>query len=187
MRGQGRAFPTQEGTSSDFCLSGPSLIAQQPLPCGWSIRPKGTSLQLCSVLPCRHALPLFTSLLNTVCAYDPVGYGIPYNHLLFSDYREPLVEEAAQVLIVTLDHDNATSTSPTVDGTTTGTAMDDADVRTGGRGGCGQMRPWVRGTPRETPRGVPRVSLLLPRQTRVRDLLTLAPPLGSLQALRTCL
>ena len=26
---------------------------------------------------CRHALPLFTSLLNTVCAYDPVGYGIP--------------------------------------------------------------------------------------------------------------
>ncbi|EQB77279.1 hypothetical protein CB1_000265068 [Camelus ferus] len=75
----------------------------------------------------RHALPLFTSLLNTVCAYDPVGYGIPYNHLIFSDYREPLVEEAAQVLIVTLDHDSATSTSPTVDGTTTGTAMDDAD------------------------------------------------------------
>ncbi|XP_006145900.1 LOW QUALITY PROTEIN: protein HID1 [Tupaia chinensis] len=75
----------------------------------------------------RHALPLFTSLLNTVCAYDPVGYGIPYNHLLFSDYREPLVEEAAQVLIVTLDHDCASSASPTVDGTTTGTAMDDAD------------------------------------------------------------
>uniref|UniRef100_A0A8D1FCC4 HID1 domain containing n=1 Tax=Sus scrofa TaxID=9823 RepID=A0A8D1FCC4_PIG len=75
----------------------------------------------------RHALPLFTSLLNTVCAYDPVGYGIPYNHLLFSDYREPLVEEAAQVLIVTLDHDSTTSASPTVDGTTTGTAMDDAD------------------------------------------------------------
>lgn len=79
----------------------------------------------------RHALPLFTSLLNTVCAYDPVGYGIPYNHLLFSDYREPLVEEAAQVLIVTLDHDSATSASPTVDGTTTGTAMDDADVSMG--------------------------------------------------------
>lgn len=81
---------------------------------------------------CRHALPLFTSLLNTVCAYDPVGYGIPYNHLLFSDYREPLAEEAVQVLIVTLDHDHTTSASPTVDGTTTGTAMDDADVRTGG-------------------------------------------------------
>ncbi|XP_029815938.1 protein HID1 [Manacus vitellinus] len=75
----------------------------------------------------RHALPLFTSLLNIVCAYDPVGYGIPYNHLLFSDYREPLVEEAAQVLIVTLDYDSSTSSSPTVDGTTTGTAMDDVD------------------------------------------------------------
>ncbi|XP_029456443.1 protein HID1 isoform X2 [Rhinatrema bivittatum] len=75
----------------------------------------------------RHALPLFTSLLNIVCAYDPVGYGIPYNHLLFSDYREPLVEEAAQVLIVTLDFDASSTTSPTVDGTTTSTAMDDAD------------------------------------------------------------
>ncbi|XP_015266231.1 PREDICTED: protein HID1 [Gekko japonicus] len=75
----------------------------------------------------RHALPLFTSLLNIICAYDPVGYGIPYNHLLFSDYREPLVEQAAQVLIVTLDYDTSTSSSPTVDGTTTGTVMDDAD------------------------------------------------------------
>uniref|UniRef100_A0A8C0Y783 HID1 domain containing n=1 Tax=Cyprinus carpio carpio TaxID=630221 RepID=A0A8C0Y783_CYPCA len=51
----------------------------------------------------RHALPLFTSLLNVVCAYDPIGYGIPYNHLLFSDYREQLVEQAVQILIVTLD------------------------------------------------------------------------------------
>uniref|UniRef100_A0A8D0EEW3 HID1 domain containing n=1 Tax=Salvator merianae TaxID=96440 RepID=A0A8D0EEW3_SALMN len=75
----------------------------------------------------RHALPLFTSLLNIVCAYDPVGYGIPYNHLLFSDYREPLVEQAAQVLIVTLDYDTSTSSSPTIDGTTTGTVMDDTD------------------------------------------------------------
>uniref|UniRef100_A0A0K8TLJ1 Protein HID1 n=1 Tax=Tabanus bromius TaxID=304241 RepID=A0A0K8TLJ1_TABBR len=53
----------------------------------------------------RHALPLFTSLLNTVCAYDPVGLGVPYNHLLFSDTTEPLVEVCLQILIVTLDHD----------------------------------------------------------------------------------
>uniref|UniRef100_A0A3B3ZH89 Uncharacterized protein n=1 Tax=Periophthalmus magnuspinnatus TaxID=409849 RepID=A0A3B3ZH89_9GOBI len=53
----------------------------------------------------RHALPLFTSLINVVCAYDPVGFGIPYNHLLFSDYREQLVEQAVQILIVTLEHD----------------------------------------------------------------------------------
>ena len=30
----------------------------------------------------RHALPLFTSLLNLVCCYDPAGI-LPYNHLLF--------------------------------------------------------------------------------------------------------
>ncbi|XP_068238981.1 protein HID1 isoform X1 [Palaemon carinicauda] len=53
----------------------------------------------------RHALPLFTSLLNIVCGFDPVGFGVPYNHLLFSDSREPLVEVALQILITTLDHD----------------------------------------------------------------------------------
>ncbi|XP_056634691.1 protein HID1 [Diorhabda sublineata] len=58
----------------------------------------------------RHALPMFTSLLNTVCAYDPVGLGVPYNHLLFSDSLEPLVEAALQILIVTLDHDTSSST-----------------------------------------------------------------------------
>lgn len=55
----------------------------------------------------RHALPMFTSLLNTVCAYDPVGLGVPYNHLLFSDTTEPLVDAALQILIVTLDHDTS--------------------------------------------------------------------------------
>uniref|UniRef100_A0A673AMZ1 Protein HID1-like n=1 Tax=Sphaeramia orbicularis TaxID=375764 RepID=A0A673AMZ1_9TELE len=60
----------------------------------------------------RHALPLFTSLLNVVCAYDPVGYGIPYNHLLFSDYREQLVEQAVQILIVTLEHDGGVPQRP---------------------------------------------------------------------------
>lgn len=64
------------------------------------------------VRPRRHALPLFTSLLNVVCAYDPVGYGIPYNHLLFSDYREQLVEQAVQILIVTLEHDGGVSHRP---------------------------------------------------------------------------
>lgn len=55
----------------------------------------------------RHALPMFTSLLNTVCAYDPVGLGVPYNHLLFTDSLEPLVDVALQILIVTLDHDTS--------------------------------------------------------------------------------
>lgn len=50
---------------------------------------------------------MFTSLLNTVCAYDPVGFGVPYNHLLFTDSLEPLVDVALQILIVTLDHDTS--------------------------------------------------------------------------------
>lgn len=44
----------------------------------------------------RHALPLFTSLLNVMCSYDPAGI-LPYNHLLFNDTREELVEAALQV------------------------------------------------------------------------------------------
>ncbi|KAM9296070.1 protein HID1 [Gastrophryne carolinensis] len=78
----------------------------------------------------RHALPLFTSLLNVVCAYDPVGYGIPYNHLLFLDSREPLVEVSAQLLIVTLDSDPAALSGPSMDGTTTSTAMDEGENST---------------------------------------------------------
>lgn len=68
----------------------------------------------------RQTLPLFTSLLNIIFSYDPVGY-LPYNYLLFNDTRESLVEVAAQVLCITLDnnpmnissHDSAPS-SPTM-------------------------------------------------------------------------
>lgn len=56
----------------------------------------------------RQTLPLFTSLINIVFTYDPVGY-LPYNYLLFSDTREPLVEIAAQFLCVTLDNNSLTS------------------------------------------------------------------------------
>ncbi|VDO01311.1 unnamed protein product [Rodentolepis nana] len=51
----------------------------------------------------RHVLPLFTSLLNVVCAYNPSSSSLPYNHLMFTDSREPLVEVALQVLCVTLE------------------------------------------------------------------------------------
>ncbi|CAG9537149.1 unnamed protein product, partial [Cercopithifilaria johnstoni] len=57
----------------------------------------------------RHVLPLFTSLLNVVCAYDPIGYGVPYNYLLFTDSREPLMQIALQVLIVCLDSETQSS------------------------------------------------------------------------------
>ncbi|XP_077358891.1 protein HID1b [Festucalex cinctus] len=56
----------------------------------------------------RHALPLFTSLLNVVCAYEPSGWGLPYDHLLLSDQRRLLVEQALQVLVVALEQRQAT-------------------------------------------------------------------------------
>lgn len=171
---------------------------------GWTDRaPGGISTAPLLLSHCRHALPLFTSLLNTVCAYDPVGYGIPYNHLLFSDYREPLVEEAVQVLIVTLDHDSATSTSPTVDGTTTGTAMDDADVRTGGgeQGSCRPLGGW-HSLQQSWARGIQWAPVVNLGPSEVKEALLPAPrpgvgaegrgtcsprsTLGSLQGPRTC-
>ncbi|XP_030631630.1 protein HID1-like [Chanos chanos] len=81
----------------------------------------------------RHALPLFTSLLNMVCAYDPVGYGIPYNHLLFSDHRETLVEHALQLLIVTLDQEvhtanTAAADSSTQDSSSSTSALEDPEA-----------------------------------------------------------
>ncbi|XP_046552525.1 LOW QUALITY PROTEIN: protein HID1-like [Haliotis rubra] len=72
----------------------------------------------------RHALPLFTSLLNMVAAYDPVGYGVPYNHLMFADHREGLVEIALQVLCVTLENEAGSNQNVSVDGTSGGTAME---------------------------------------------------------------
>ena len=57
----------------------------------------------------RQTLPLFTSLINIVFSYDPVGY-LPYNYLLFTDSREPLVEVAAQLLCITLDNSSFSST-----------------------------------------------------------------------------
>lgn len=59
-----------------------------------------------------------------MCAYDPVGYGIPYNHLLFSDYREQLVEQAVQILIVTLEHDGGVPHRPA-----SSCSMEDQEVR----------------------------------------------------------
>lgn len=51
----------------------------------------------------RHALPLFTSLLNTLFGYKPSRL-ISLNNILFDDNRHELVELAAQILIVSMDY-----------------------------------------------------------------------------------
>ena len=63
-----------------------------------------------------------------VCAYDPVGYGIPYNHLLVADYREQLVEHAVQILIVTLEHE-AAATLPDAEPSDSASTVEEQEVR----------------------------------------------------------
>ncbi|XP_056626934.1 protein HID1b [Triplophysa dalaica] len=85
----------------------------------------------------RHALPLFTSLLNVVCAYDPIGYGLPYNHLMFSDQRGALAELSLQVLIVSLEQEfNDTSNTNTCSSLSTDPdpTVSDTDVKTPAEG-----------------------------------------------------
>lgn len=67
-----------------------------------------------------------------VCAYDPVGYGIPYNHLLFSDHREQLVEQALQILIVTLEHDGGSAASAALQALNTSETEEEREV-------CGRL------------------------------------------------
>ena len=40
-----------------------------------------------------------------------------YNHLMFADYREPLVEVAAQLLVVLLDHETMQQAAVTMNST----------------------------------------------------------------------
>lgn len=51
----------------------------------------------------RHALPLFTSLLNTIFSYRPQRT-YPFNSLIYESDREKLVTAAIQVMITTLDY-----------------------------------------------------------------------------------
>ena len=43
-------------------------------------------------------------LLNAFLGYDPIGYGVPYGHLMIpDDDRESLVEVTGQILALLLD------------------------------------------------------------------------------------
>lgn len=50
-----------------------------------------------------YSLGLFYSLLNVGCAYDPIGWGIPYNHLMFADNQEELTDVSLQTLALLLN------------------------------------------------------------------------------------
>jgi len=52
----------------------------------------------------KMVLALLCSLLNTAVKYNPTGWGVPYNHVVFVDSREVLVTLCLQVLLVLLDY-----------------------------------------------------------------------------------
>eukprot|EP00124_Ichthyophonus_hoferi_P000664 Ihof_evm11s26 gene=Ihof_evmTU11s26 len=45
----------------------------------------------------------FFSLINTICQYDPVGYGIPFPYLQSANSKEPLTLACLHTLLVLLD------------------------------------------------------------------------------------
>jgi hypothetical protein len=55
--------------------------------------------------PTYYTAGLFLSLVNVACTYDPVGWGLPYNYLMFSDPREELTYISLQLLTVLLEYD----------------------------------------------------------------------------------
>lgn len=68
-----------------------------------SLRHRNYSIEIFASSDNRHVLPLFTSLLNTIFIYNPSKL-LPFNHLLFEDVREELVELSLQILVAVLDY-----------------------------------------------------------------------------------
>lgn len=58
--------------------------------------------------------PLSIVIITTKVIHD---FSLRYNHLMFADYREPLVEVAAQLLVVLLDHETMQQASAVMNGT----------------------------------------------------------------------
>jgi hypothetical protein len=83
-----------------------------------SVNSNNRTKKIISFFLFRQTLPLFTSLINIVFSYNPGGY-LPYNYLLFTDTREPLVEVAAQLLCITLDNSSSSLTDAALPPTST--------------------------------------------------------------------
>ncbi|OAQ25572.1 hypothetical protein K457DRAFT_42301, partial [Linnemannia elongata AG-77] len=49
-------------------------------------------------------LAILCSLVNSALKYNPSGWGLPYNHVMFNDQRELLVMLCLQVIVVLLDY-----------------------------------------------------------------------------------
>ena len=63
-----------------------------------------------------HASPftpvLFASLLNVAMRYDPVGWGVPYNHILSRDVSEQLMNVSLELLSIILEYKSTATLQP---------------------------------------------------------------------------
>eukprot|EP01133_Synstelium_polycarpum_P003611 gene3611-4138_t len=55
---------------------------------------------------------LLYSLINTFCTYDPIGWGIPYNHVMFADPVEGVAKLSVQLVNVLVSYDPPVHASP---------------------------------------------------------------------------
>ncbi|CAO3567977.1 unnamed protein product [Mortierella alpina] len=52
----------------------------------------------------KATLAILCSLINSALKYNPSGWGLPYNHVVFSDQKELLVMLSLQTIVVLLDY-----------------------------------------------------------------------------------
>ena len=55
---------------------------------------------------------LFASLLNVSMRYDPIGWGVPYNHILSRDVSEQLMNVSLELLSITLEYKSTSTLQP---------------------------------------------------------------------------
>eukprot|EP01112_Ceratiomyxa_fruticulosa_P011774 TRINITY_DN3228_c0_g1_i1.p1 TRINITY_DN3228_c0_g1~~TRINITY_DN3228_c0_g1_i1.p1 ORF type:complete len:920 (-),score=197.60 TRINITY_DN3228_c0_g1_i1:95-2854(-) len=81
------------------CLSGSLYTTPQQL-----IATHNKWLDYISTRVGYYTPALFCTLVNIASTYDPVGWGVPYNHLMFRDDHEAVANSALQILNVLLNH-----------------------------------------------------------------------------------
>jgi hypothetical protein len=55
---------------------------------------------------------MFVSLMNVAMRYDPVGWGVPYNHVLSQDVSEQLMNVSLELLMILLEYKSTTQLQP---------------------------------------------------------------------------
>eukprot|EP01126_Amoeba_proteus_P039819 TRINITY_DN4217_c0_g3_i23.p1 TRINITY_DN4217_c0_g3~~TRINITY_DN4217_c0_g3_i23.p1 ORF type:complete len:673 (-),score=147.97 TRINITY_DN4217_c0_g3_i23:168-2186(-) len=52
----------------------------------------------------EEAMNMFLLMVGEIVTYDPIGWGVPYNYLVFADVKEKLMERSLHLLCLLLDY-----------------------------------------------------------------------------------